>query len=282
MQRLGELGVPPTTIVVTLQIVTVLMSRFILRISTHGTMTLDKRTIIALALISIVGLVAGWSFVYLFDQPSNQATVTGRLESGVEAGCVILRVDDGAQYLLTGWDNYPPVGTYVTVRGYIDNHFVSYCMQGSAAIHVLSLSSQQTTTSFTASFGTATASGAIVISGVTQQSTTIIGVPITASGYVYTVVESPQCYPQCGAPSFLLTYLYIPPGTECTGAMACYPPAQYYRLLSSEGSPFMPTIGNGTYVTGLKGLLTTPSSWNCESFYVPRICMLGDIYVQNL
>ena len=106
--------------------------------------------------------------------------------------------------------------------------------------------------------------------------------PITANGYIYTVVESPQCYPQCGMPSFLLAYLYIPPGASCTGSMECYPPPKYYRILRSDGSPIQPTAPNGTYVRDLRGLLVTPSSWNCESFYVPKICMTGDIYVQNL
>jgi hypothetical protein len=230
----------------------------------------------------MVGLVSALALAGpMIMHGSNQVTVTGRLEPGVEAGCVLLRADDGTQYLLTGREIYPPTGTTVTVTGYTTN-LASYCMQGSSAIHVFSLAVSGTTTSFSVSYGTVTASSATVISGYTQQSTTISGVPITASGYVYTVVESPQCYPQCGAPSFFLTYLYIPAGTDCTGTTECYPPPQYYRLLSSDGGSFLPTAANGTYATRLTGLLVTPSSWNCESFYVPKICMLGDIHIQTL
>ena len=230
----------------------------------------------------MIGLVSALTLAGpLIIHHSNQITVTGNLKSGVEAGCIILQAKDGTEYLLTGWTSYPPTGTEVTVTGFVDTSVASYCMQGSAALHVVSIPASTTTTSFSISYGTATASSASVISGYTQQSTTITGVPITASGYVYTVVESPQCYPQCGAPSFFLTYLYIPAGTECTGVMECYPPPQYYRLLNNDGSPFLPTAPNGTYVTRISGLLVTPSSWNCESFYIPKICMLGDIYVRS-
>ncbi len=244
---------------------------------------LNQRIVIAAILVA-VGFVSALALAGpMIIQHSGQITVTGSLEPGVEAGCVILHVNDGMQYLLTGWSNYPPAGTKVTVTGYVDTSVASYCMQGSSAIRVVSLAIPEatTTTSFSISYGSATASSATVIIGSTQQSTSMTGVPITASGYVYTVVESPQCYPQCGAPSFFLTYFYIPPGAECTG-MACYPPPQYYRLLNNDGSPFLTNAPNGTYVTRLTGLLVTPSSWNCESFYVPKICMLGDIYVQSL
>ncbi len=245
-------------------------------------MALNKRLIIVIALV-MVGFVSALILAGpLIIGHSNQITVTGSLGQGVEAGCVILHANDGKQYLLTGWTNYPPPGTKVTVTGYVDNNVATYCMQGNAAIHVLSITEPQTTTSFSLSYGTATASSATMISGSTQQSTTVNGVPITASGYIYTVIESPQCYPQCGAPSLFLSYLYIPAGTECTGTMECYPPPQYYRLLSSDGSPFLPTAPNGTYVTQLSGVLVTPSSWNCESIYVPKVCMFGDIYVQDI
>jgi hypothetical protein len=244
---------------------------------------LDKRIIIASILV-LVGLVSALALVGpMIIHHTNQITVTGSLQSGVEAGCVILHANNGTQYLLTGWSNYPPAGTTVTVTGYVDTGVASYCMQGNVALHVVSIATTGTTTSFSISYGTGslTASSATVISGSTEQSTSITGVPITASGYVYTIVESPQCYPQCGAPSFFLTYLYIAPGTECTG-MACYPPPQYYRLLNSDGRPFLANAPNGTYVTSLTGLLVTPSSWNCESLYIPKICMFGDVYVQNV
>ncbi len=214
---------------------------------------------------------------------SNLTTVTGRLQMGVEAGCMILQVDGGAQYLLLGWSNYPPPGTRVTVTGYFDSNVASYCMQGSRAMHVVSLSTSELTNSTTVSYRTvtATAGTVTVINGSTAQSTTITGVPFAATGYIYEVVENPQCRPKCGAPSFILTYLYLPPGTGCTGSMVCYPPPQYYRLLNNDSSFFRSTTPNGTYAT-VTGILVTPSSWNCDSFYVPKVCMTGDIYVQSI
>lgn len=206
----------------------------------------------------------------------------GTLEPGVEAGCVILRGDDGSQYLLVGPTKYPPAGTRVTVTGYFENNVASYCMQGKMAIHVVSISASEFATSVFISYGTATASTATLITGSNQQSTTIIGVSITTSGYIYTVVETPKCYPQCLAPSFMITYLYVPPGTGCSGLTACYSPPQFYRLLNTNGSTFSMTARNGTYAVSVAGIFVKPSTWNCSSFYVPNICMSGDIYVQNV
>lgn len=237
------------------------------------------------SVLVIAGLAAGLSLAWpMMNYYSNSVTIMGTLEPGVEAGCVILRANDGAQYLLIGSSHYPPAGTRVTVTGYFDNGVASFCMQGKAAIHVVSIFTSEPTTLTSISYGrgTATASSATVISWITQQSTTITGASITTSGYVYSVVENPQCYPQCGAPSFILTYLYVPPGTGCTGSMGCYPPPKYYRLLNFDGSSFQPTAPNGTYAIRVTGTLVIPSSWSCNSFYVPTICMLGDIYVQNL
>ena len=99
-----------------------------------------NRHIIASALITAI-LVVGLSFAWpLLNRPSNSATVIGILEPGVEAGCVILRGDDGTQYLLIGLTKYPPVGTRVSVTGYSDNNVANYCMQGETAIHVVSIS----------------------------------------------------------------------------------------------------------------------------------------------
>jgi hypothetical protein len=221
---------------------------------------------------------------------SNEITIIGTLEAGVEAGCVLLHGDDGAEYLLTDWSNYPPYGSRVMVTGHVESGVASHCMQGSAAIRVsalvvateLSFSQSRTMTTMSFSFGSATASSATVMGSSLQQSTTLSGVPITVSGFIYTAVETPRCYPQCLMPSLQLTYLYIPPGTSCTGGMQCYPPPRYYRLLRSDDTPFPLTAPNGTHVTALTGLLVAPSAWNCESFYVPKICMVGDIYAQTV
>jgi len=207
---------------------------------------------------------------------SNLMTVTGIVQTGVEPGCMILQAN-GTQYLLLDWSNYPPPGTRVTVTGYLDNSVASYCMQGNGAIHVISHSITKSTTWTSVSYGTATAS---VISGSTTQPTTITGVPLVITGYVYEVLENPECTPQCGAPSFILTYLYVQPGTNCAGAEGCYPAARYYRLLNIDAILLRSSVPNGTYTT-VRGILVTPSSWTCDSFYVPKVCMTGDLYVQN-
>ena len=245
---------------------------------------MKKGILLASVLITITGLTASLLLARpSMNQDSNTFTMTGTLEVGVEAGCMILRADNGTQYLLVGWSSYPPPGTRVAVTGYVEHNLASYCMQGEAAIHVVSISIAALTTSMSIGYGTvtATAGTATVITGSSVQSTTISGVSVTISGYVYEVVETPQCYPQCGAPSFLLTYLYVPPGTGCTNSMGCYPPPQYYRLLNIDGSFFRTTAPNAAYAT-LTGIMTTPSAWTCDSFYAPRICMLGDLYVQNI
>lgn len=238
---------------------------------------------LAPVLVALTGLLAvGLLFAGSSgNSGSSLITATGRLQTGAEAGCMILQADDGTQYLLLDWSNYPPPGTRVTVTGYFDNDIASYCMQGSGAIHVVSLSISEFATPATVSYSTATATTATVINVSTVQSTTITGVSFVVSGYVYWVVENPQCNPQCGAPSFILTYLYIPPGIGCTGSMGCYPPPQSYRLLNIDGSLLQSAAPNGTYAT-VTGMLVTPSSWNCDSFYVPKVCMTGDIYVQNI
>jgi hypothetical protein len=244
---------------------------------------LKKRIAIAVILtIVVAGLAAGLNFVS--SSANNDAfaiTVTGNLEAGVEAGCMLLRADNGTEYLLLDWSNFPPVGTRIAVTGYVADDVASYCMQGSAAIHVVSISILNSTSSQSVSYGTITASTATIVTDSSVPSRSVTGGQITASGYVFEVVESPQCRPQCGAPSFILTYLYVPEGTSCTGMMNCYPPPRYYRLLGSDGSYFQATAPNGTYAT-VTGIVVTPSSWNCESFYAPKVCITGDIYMQNI
>lgn len=57
-------------------------------------------------------------------------TVKGHIESGVEAGCTILRTDNGDTYELNYDGSLPPIGSYVLVTGTIMNDAVSICMQG--------------------------------------------------------------------------------------------------------------------------------------------------------
>lgn len=238
--------------------------------------------IMAASLLLMVGLIVAILLTSpLINHGTNSFTTSGTLMNGVEAGCVILHSDSGVEYLLLDGSDYPPAGTRVIVKGFLDNGAASYCMQGEAAIHVVSIAVLQLTNSFSFTYGTATASTATVISASAQTSTTVTGEPTTILGYVYVVVESPRCYPQCGAPSFLLAYLYVPPGTGCSGSMGCYPAPEYLQLLQSDGGHFWPNMLNGTYVK-VTGILVTPSSWNCASFYLPKICFSGDLYVANI
>lgn len=87
--------------------------------------------------------------------------------------------------------------------------------------------------------------------------------------------------PQCGAPSFILTYPYVQPGTDCARAEGCYPAPRYYRLLNIDAILLRSTVPNGTYTT-VRGILVTSSSWTCDPFYAPKVCMTGDLYVQSI
>jgi hypothetical protein len=252
-------------------------------------LTLNKWIMITSVLV-IGCLMAGLCFALAWHPinhgDQNLITVRGTLEPGVEAGCVILRTEDDAQYLLMDWPNYPPAGTRVEVAGYSDNSMASYCMQGEVAVHVISITkwepnSVTVSASISCGTGSQTASTATVTAGTIEQSTTITRVSVTVSGNIYSVVENPECYPQCLAPSFILTYLYVAPGTGCTASTACYPAPRYFQLLNITGNRFWTTTANGTYAT-VTGTLVIPSSWNCNSFYVPRLCMSGDIYTQNI
>jgi hypothetical protein len=63
--------------------------------------------------------------------PGAEETITGQLIEGVEAGCVLLRTDAGAEYLLLGEQvDELRIGSTVTVRGYADPGAVTTCMQG--------------------------------------------------------------------------------------------------------------------------------------------------------
>lgn len=102
---------------------------------------MKKGILLASILIAITGLAASLILTRpSLGQDPSVFTMTGTLEAGVEAGCTLLRVDNGTQYLLVGWSNYPPAGTRVAITGYVENSVASYCMQGKAAIHVVSIS----------------------------------------------------------------------------------------------------------------------------------------------
>lgn len=63
--------------------------------------------------------------------PSRELTVTGTVEQGVEAGCIVLRTASGTTYQLSG----PLVSGLAldreaTVRGSIDTAVATTCQQG--------------------------------------------------------------------------------------------------------------------------------------------------------
>ena len=63
--------------------------------------------------------------------PGAEQTITGLLIEGVEPGCVLLRTDTGAEYLLLGEQvDELRLESTVTVRGYADPGAVTTCMQG--------------------------------------------------------------------------------------------------------------------------------------------------------
>jgi hypothetical protein len=70
------------------------------------------------------------SRVFPGTTPTGELTLTGQVEKGVEAGCLLLK-QDGMTYLLVGGD--PAVvkeGAQVRVTGRIASNVMSYCMQG--------------------------------------------------------------------------------------------------------------------------------------------------------
>lgn len=57
--------------------------------------------------------------------------ITGRVAAGVEAGCTVLRTEDGQTYTLTGAAAPSPGSDdLVTLEGRVDPDLVSYCQQG--------------------------------------------------------------------------------------------------------------------------------------------------------
>ncbi len=59
-----------------------------------------------------------------------ELTVTGVVEDGVEAGCIVLRADAKTYVLVGGDRGVLHSGARVTVRGRLNPQLVSYCMQG--------------------------------------------------------------------------------------------------------------------------------------------------------
>jgi hypothetical protein len=61
---------------------------------------------------------------------TGDITLTGQIETGVEAHCLILRTN-GSTYQLVGGDpNIVKAGSNVVVSGHVVKGMMSYCMQG--------------------------------------------------------------------------------------------------------------------------------------------------------
>jgi hypothetical protein len=57
-------------------------------------------------------------------------TLSGQVEAGVEAKCLILRAGGKVYQLMGGDQNVIKAGNNVTVRGHVVTGVMSYCMQG--------------------------------------------------------------------------------------------------------------------------------------------------------
>ena len=61
---------------------------------------------------------------------AGEMTLTGVVEAGVEAGCLILKAEGKAYLLVGGPTEVVKAGAHVVVRGRPDPGMISYCQQG--------------------------------------------------------------------------------------------------------------------------------------------------------
>lgn len=65
------------------------------------------------------------------DKPTSSMTITGTVESGVEAGCLILEYDGTVYGIFGNYDrSVVYAGAEVTLSGYTDLGMMSFCQQG--------------------------------------------------------------------------------------------------------------------------------------------------------
>ncbi|MDT4988650.1 MAG: hypothetical protein QOI74_2744 [Micromonosporaceae bacterium] len=62
--------------------------------------------------------------------PTGDITLTGQIETGVEAHCLILRTNGSTYQLMGGDANIVKAGSNVVVTGHVVKGIMSYCMQG--------------------------------------------------------------------------------------------------------------------------------------------------------
>jgi hypothetical protein len=63
-------------------------------------------------------------------EPTGEITISGQVEAGVEASCLILRTGGKTYQLMGGDKNVVKAGNNVVARGHIAKGVMSYCMQG--------------------------------------------------------------------------------------------------------------------------------------------------------
>jgi hypothetical protein len=62
--------------------------------------------------------------------PAGEMTLTGRVEAGVEAGCMIMQASGQTYLLLGGNREVVQPGAWITVRGKPNPNLMTTCMQG--------------------------------------------------------------------------------------------------------------------------------------------------------
>lgn len=78
-------------------------------------------------------LVVTLSFAYSVSASNAIVEVTGVIDKGVEAGCVVLLGENGKTYELHDLEGISPlIGSRVTVRGTLLTDIASFCVQGAA------------------------------------------------------------------------------------------------------------------------------------------------------
>lgn len=98
---------------------------------TKTTPRASKRVVIPA--IMAAALVVTISFGYATSANNAIVEVTGIIDKGVEAGCVVLIGEDGKTYELHDLEGLRPlIGSRVTVRGTLLTDRASFCMQGAA------------------------------------------------------------------------------------------------------------------------------------------------------
>jgi hypothetical protein len=63
-------------------------------------------------------------------EPTGDMTLSGQVEAGVEANCLIMQTGGKTYLLLDGDKDIVKAGNNVVVRGHIVKGVMSYCMQG--------------------------------------------------------------------------------------------------------------------------------------------------------